>query len=267
MTRSTFKRKIYNSEIIDLEGLSIQIDYKKINRIYLKINARDASLKICAPLKTNSQIIHNFVNKKLLWIEQNRQKILHKNLSNFNFQAKIIRYLGKIYRIELKSDTTKPRVEIDSDQFGNKITDDKFSLIHFQNTQFKNFDEEAVGSIFLINFEKYDELNKNKILEKFLRNKLSEIAFQLLEKWQKIAQVKVEFLGIKKMHTRYGSCNPRHKRIWLSLSLIHYKVEFIEYVIVHEIAHFFVQNHSQKFYAKMDELMPNWRSLKNLKVD
>jgi len=244
LTRSTFKRKIYNSEIIDLEGLSIQIDYKKINRIYLKINARDASLKICAPLKTNSQIIHNFVNKKLLWIEQNRQKILHKNLSNFNFQAKIIRYLGKTYRIELKSDHTKPRVEIDFNQ-----------------------DEEVAGSIFLINFEKCDELNKNKILEKFLRDKLSEIAFQLLEKWQKIAQVKVEFLGIKKMHTRYGSCNPRHKRIWLSLSLIHYKIEFIEYVIVHEIAHFFVQNHGQKFYAKMDELMPNWRSLKNLKVD
>ncbi|NBX52235.1 MAG: DUF45 domain-containing protein [Proteobacteria bacterium] len=248
LTRSTFKRKIYNSEIIEIEGLSIQIDYKKINRIYLKISSRDASIKICAPLKTNSPIIRNFVNQKLSWIHQNRQKILQKNLSNSNLQGKIIRYLGKNYHLELKSDSTKPRVEIEFDQF-------------------KNSYEELVGSIFLINCDKCDELNKNKILEKFFRDKLSEIAFQFLEKWQKIAQVKVEFLGIKKMRTRYGSCNPRHKRIWLSLSLIHYKIDFIEYVIVHEIAHFFVQNHGQKFYAKMDELLPNWRSIKNLKID
>ena len=41
--------------------------------------------------------------------------------------------------------------------------------------------------------------------------------------------------------------------------LIHYPVEFIEYVILHEFAHFVHPNHSRAFYALIEKYMPDYK--------
>jgi predicted metal-dependent hydrolase len=37
----------------------------------------------------------------------------------------------------------------------------------------------------------------------------------------------------------------------------------LEYIVVHELAHFFERNHSDRFVAFMDRLLPKWRSLRD----
>ncbi|MEC9318482.1 MAG: YgjP-like metallopeptidase domain-containing protein, partial [Pseudomonadota bacterium] len=52
------------------------------------------------------------------------------------------------------------------------------------------------------------------------------------------------------------------EKIWLSFQLVHFPLELLEYVVVHELTHLFERYHNRRFYALMDSFLPNWRSLK-----
>ena len=81
----------------------------------------------------------------------------------------------------------------------------------------------------------------------------------LLEKWQAVLGVQVAEWGIKKMKTKWGSCNSRARRIWLNLELAKKPVQCLEYIIVHELAHLMERHHNDRFRTLMDQFMPKWR--------
>lgn len=64
---------------------------------------------------------------------------------------------------------------------------------------------------------------------------------------------------IRAMKTRWGSCNYAKGTLNFNLYLADAPKECIEYVIMHEFAHFVHPDHSPKFHALMDKLMPDWR--------
>ena len=61
------------------------------------------------------------------------------------------------------------------------------------------------------------------------------------------------------MTSRWGVCYPRKNRITLSTRLIHYPIECLEYVLLHEYAHFLVPNHSRAFYKVIERYMPDYK--------
>ena len=71
--------------------------------------------------------------------------------------------------------------------------------------------------------------------------------------------VQVCEFGVKKMKTKWGSCNRAVKRIWLNLELAKKPVECLEYIIVHEMVHLLERNHGDRFVALMDRFMPKWK--------
>jgi predicted metal-dependent hydrolase len=234
LTKNTFKRKIYRSQIIQRDDLVFKINYKKISKLYIKIHRNTAELEIIAPVNLSLKIIDDFISQKILWIKKNQQKVINNNLVKNPPNINQINLLGEIYTLEYLQTSKKP-------------------IINYKNSEDK---------VIIINYyQELTEKNKTLILEKFYRQELFKILQNLIKKWQEIIGVEVNFFSIKKMRTRYGTCNARHRRIWFSLNLIHYKIEFIEYVVIHEIAHFFQQNHSKKFYAILDNFLPNWREI------
>lgn len=64
------------------------------------------------------------------------------------------------------------------------------------------------------------------------------------------------------MKTKWGTCNVRDKRIWLSLELAKKPLRAVEYVVVHELAHLIERGHGPKFKAVMDRFYPDWREVK-----
>ncbi|NOZ37936.1 MAG: M48 family metallopeptidase [Gammaproteobacteria bacterium] len=67
-------------------------------------------------------------------------------------------------------------------------------------------------------------------------------------------------LKLRKMRRRWGSCNSRV--VTLNTHLIKAPVEFIDYVILHELCHLRELNHSCRFYRLMDHVLPEWRKVK-----
>ena len=75
--------------------------------------------------------------------------------------------------------------------------------------------------------------------------------------------VKVNEFGVKIMKTRWGTCNPRAKRIWINLELAKKSPTCLEYIVVHEMVHLLEKSHNERFKAYMDKFMPNWRAIKS----
>lgn len=72
---------------------------------------------------------------------------------------------------------------------------------------------------------------------------------------------KMPELRIRAMKSRWGSCSI-HGVITLNLHLIKAPIEHLDYVIAHELCHLREHNHGPRFYALLEEQMPEWRSLK-----
>lgn len=64
---------------------------------------------------------------------------------------------------------------------------------------------------------------------------------------------------IRKMKTRWGSCNTEARRIWLNLELVKKPPLCLEYVLVHELVHLLERHHNDRFCKLMDGLIPKWR--------
>ena len=67
---------------------------------------------------------------------------------------------------------------------------------------------------------------------------------------------------VRQMKSRYGSNNRQSKVVTYSLTLIHYSPEIIDSVVVHELAHCFVYNHSDNFYRVVYNYCPRYDELR-----
>jgi predicted metal-dependent hydrolase len=103
-----------------------------------------------------------------------------------------------------------------------------------------------------------------RVLDAFYRHQLKERVQKLLPLWQERAGVEVADWGVKKMKTKWGSCNTQARRIWLNLELAKKPPECLEYILVHELVHLLERNHNDRFKAHMDRLLPDWRERREL---
>lgn len=61
------------------------------------------------------------------------------------------------------------------------------------------------------------------------------------------------------MKTRWGVCNTKNKVITLNTELIKKDLDLIDYVIIHELCHFFEGNHSKEFWALVAQAFPKYK--------
>ena len=69
-------------------------------------------------------------------------------------------------------------------------------------------------------------------------------------------------LRFREMRSRWGSCIPSKRVITINTRLALCPEECLEYILIHELCHFLQADHSAKFYAWMDHILPNWREVR-----
>lgn len=89
--------------------------------------------------------------------------------------------------------------------------------------------------------------------------KMNEIIPPLVEKYSKLMKVRPTVVTYKATISRWGSCQSKTRRITFSVYLLLLPYHCIEHVVVHELAHLLVPNHSADFYAIMDQFFPDWK--------
>jgi predicted metal-dependent hydrolase len=118
-----------------------------------------------------------------------------------------------------------------------------------KNVEIQN-DKIYVSSMKQLN--KYLEVKAKSIFQ----NKYDEI-YKMIEE-----QVPYYKLRIRKMKTRWGVCNRGSKTITLNLNLIHYDIECLEYVIVHELIHLIHFNHSASFWNLVEKYSKDYKRIR-----
>lgn len=123
------------------------------------------------------------------------------------------------------------------------------------------------GSVlFLAVKDKDNQKRKEKLvndwLKKLQRETFDQICRETYPAFQEYG-VKYPQIKIRRMTSRWGSCQPTRGIITLNSRLIEAPRESIEYVVLHEFAHFIHPNHSKEFYGFVEKLMPDWKKRKS----
>ncbi|MEX0608622.1 MAG: SprT-like domain-containing protein [Balneolaceae bacterium] len=100
------------------------------------------------------------------------------------------------------------------------------------------------------------------VLEEWYRAEIKKEISKLISKWEDPMGVSVKEFGVKRMKTRWGTCNIRDRRIWLNLELAKKSPDCLEYVVVHEMVHLLERLHNKRFHNFMDQFFPEWRQIK-----
>ncbi len=101
--------------------------------------------------------------------------------------------------------------------------------------------------------------NRALVFNNWYRENLKATIPQLLDKWQPVVGKTASRWGVKKMKTKWGSCNIAEKRIWINLELAKKSPECLEYILVHELVHLHERHHNDNFRKLMDAFLPQWR--------
>ena len=127
-----------------------------------------------------------------------------------------------------------------------------FTIKNFiQSSKFKDKIFVSEGTIFCESESEFATFKKAFALELYLRY-IAKFSPRI---GRKIARVRV-----RKMQTRWGSCNHAKGYLNFSLSLIERDPRFVEYVVLHELAHLIHANHGADFYALIAQIMPDFRA-------
>lgn len=218
--------------IIEFKDLKIEVEKKKIKNLYLKIKNTTGDIFITAPIWMKDEKIVQFIHKRENWIR------------------------GKLDKIEDK--TIIEKVNLDSldylDVFGDKL-----------EVNIKYVDKNPLylkrrGDIVTL-YIKSDtsEKRQREIIRAWYRENLMKEIGVLIGKWESIMDIQVNEFRTKSMKTRWGTCNISKRRIWINLELAKIPKEYLEYVVVHEMAHLFESGHGARFQKLMDSYYPNWR--------
>jgi predicted metal-dependent hydrolase len=221
---------------IRIEGIDIDLVRKGIKNIHLTVYPPDGRVRLAVPQHMDDEEARNFALTKLTWIIKQKKKYTTGETE----AAKVYKtgeshyYLGEKYILEVIEKKGKDHLELRDEQYMDLY-------VRPGNTIKK----------------------REKIMSEWYRQKLKEIIPSYIEKWEKIIGVKVNEFGIKKMKTRWGTCNTRDKRIWINLELAKKAPRCLEYIIVHEMVHLLERHHNKAFKDYMSEFLPEWKSIKN----
>ncbi len=126
----------------------------------------------------------------------------------------------------------------------NVIYDDKVDII--------NFDEENVY------------VKDDKMLDKFYLKKCGEVFSSRLNENLKLFPNVSCGLKIRRMKTRWGVCNRKDNIITLNSELLKKDLSLIDYVIIHEICHFYHPNHSKFFWNEVSKYYPYYKRARKM---
>ncbi|MEI7869880.1 MAG: SprT family zinc-dependent metalloprotease [Candidatus Methylumidiphilus sp.] len=217
---------------ITVSGIDVEVVRKDIKNLHLGVYPPHGRVRVAAPLVVSDEAVRLAVIDKLAWIKRQQTKFAEQPRQS---QREMVNgeshyFQGRCYRLRVHEQDGPPRVALHGIAY----------LDLFMRPGSTAGQREAV-------------------LLRWYRGQLKLLIPPLLEKWQPALDVQVAGWGIKKMKTKWGTCNVEARRIWLNLELAKKPVQCLEYILIHELVHLLERHHNDRFTALMDKFMPQWR--------
>jgi predicted metal-dependent hydrolase len=216
---------------LNLGGISVDVVFKDIKNLHLSVYPPTGRVRISAPERMNLDAIRLFAISKLDWIKQQQTTLrAQERETPREYLDRESHYLwGKRYLLRVFEEEAAPSVQLDP---RNMLLRVRPGTSHAR---------------------------KHEIVSQFYREEIKAAVLPLIARWSPIIGISVDKLYVQQMKTKWGSCNPRACAIRLNTELAKKPKHCLEYILVHEMAHFFERCHGDRFVTLMDRLMPQWR--------
>lgn len=215
-----------------ISNIKIDVVRKDIKNIHLAVYPPTGRVRIAAPLRVNKDAIRLFAISKLGWIKRHQRKFEgQERISPREYKNRESHYFqGRRYLLNIIEADAPPKVVLKNKTYIDLYVRPKTPIA-----------------------------KRHEIMKEWYRQKLKEKIPSLIKKWEKKMDVLVNEFGVKKMKTKWGTCNREAKRIWLNLGLAKKPTQCLEYIVVHEMVHLLERNHNDRFISLMNEFMPKWK--------
>jgi len=217
---------------ITIGGISVEVVRKRIKNLHLGVYPPHGRVRVAAPLAVSDEAVRLAVIGKLGWVKRQRSHFQSQPRQSVRemIGGESHYFLGRRYRLRVIEKTGPTGVVL-----RNRSAMELYAPVGASTTR------------------------RYTILQRWYRDRLRELVPPMLLKWQRALGVAAADMGIKKMKTKWGSCNVNARRIWLNLELAKKPVQCLEYVLVHELTHLLERHHNDRFITLMDRHLPTWR--------
>lgn len=104
--------------------------------------------------------------------------------------------------------------------------------------------------------------NRLRLLHQWQLGLLHDYLPAAIKKWEQEISVSSSGYSLRRMKTKWGSCNPASRHLLFNTELVKKPRHLIEYVVIHELLHLVESSHNDAFIALMDKYCQHWREAK-----
>lgn len=218
---------------LTVSDVTVEVTRKNIKNMHLRVQPPDGRVALSAPYSVSDAAIDGFVASKLAWIRKQQADIASQ-----------------------KRQTQREGVTGETMYVWGKQC---FLTV----VEGRGYSVDIAGQDALLTVRAGSSSEQREAhMREWYRKQLQNETERRLPVWEERTGLFCTAWKTKYMKTRWGSCNPEARRIWLNVQLAKHPVACLDYVILHELAHFVERSHGPKFVAVLDEYMPTWRSVR-----
>ncbi len=212
---------------------------KDVKRVNLRVRS-DSTVTVSAGRRVTLSFIEAMVLRHAPWIIEKQHELaaVHEQVQGRKYiSGEIIPYLGQNYSIYLFETQGKGEVVFDGQFFQLYASKDS------------------------------DAASRAGLLEAWYKKEAKVVFNQSLDKMAGLVAgygIAKPTMTIRKMKSRWGSCSFVRQKITINSELIKTPPPCVDYVILHELAHFKYKNHDASFYDFLSKLMPDWKEQKSI---
>lgn len=209
---------------------NLVVERKAIKHLYLRIEQPGGRVRVSAPRRMTDAEIARFLQSKQQWIARKRSQLEQKSqLSDSDIGATEVLLWGRHYPLVLQPNPGRARVLFDQDK------------------------------IVVVGGADSSPEQLQALLANWLRQQLQLRLEERVPYWEAVSGTRANEVRIKRMKTRWGTCNIRAARIWVNAELVKLPPACLDYIILHELVHLLERLHNRRFHALMEQYMPDWR--------
>jgi predicted metal-dependent hydrolase len=227
------------SGYLTVRGIDIDVVYKDIKNLHIGVYPPAGRVRVAAPERLDDDQVRLAVIQRLPWIKRQRQRLQDaERQSEREMVGGESHYVwGVRTRLLVVEQPGRPRIEAEK----NRLT-----LYVPEGTATER---------------------RQELLDQWYRQQLRQTIPTLITKWEAKLDVSVPKWTIRRMKTKWGSCNRETRHIWLNVELAKKHPDCLEYIVVHEMTHYFEHDHGDRFTKLMDSFMPDWQRRREILND
>lgn len=220
------------SAYLTVAGIGVDVVYKDVKNLHIGVYPPVGRVRVAAPRRLGDEQVRLALVQRLPWIKRQRERLrAAERQSQRQMVTGESHYVwGKRHRLRIIERAGRGHVEVD----GSRL------LLYVPE-----------GS---------SSEQRRELLDRWYRERLREEIPATIARWEPRMGVTVSRWTIRRMKTKWGSCNSESGHIWFNLELAKKHPESLEYIAVHEMAHLLERGHGRRFTKLMDGFLPDWRA-------